>query len=343
MFLEGRAVPDEAVCLYRMVWQLEKWLRAMVYVELRSRDSKWEDAIKNHTTKWPPSSIQSDKKLRHMATAHQSVVSYLSLGQLWDVIVDGDNWRLFAPYFPPLDITVARMQEVRNIRNRIMHFRGPNENDVSRMGLFLKDFEPGIRLFCQSYTTGIVGAEQVEQDALGKILSERWNSIGHRVELNALDIGWLYAPEPYRGNPKIGASLCSLRRPWADEHDECHLYRLTLSSLDSGREIDFEKMLEASESVHEKCLHVFIESFEHCEFGAIIPEHVGAEENAETIAAFLRAGINWAIGRSISETEAIGISRRMPEYVLWPDNALVSYGENFSGSLIDLGELDSES
>ena len=98
--------------------------------------------------------------------------------------------------------------------------------------------------------------------------------------------------------------------------------------------------------MHEKCLHLFIDSFQHCEFGAIIPEYLGADENAQTVAAFLHAAINWgidSIGRSISETEAIAISRHTPEYVLWPDNPLVWYDDSFPVSLIDLGESDSKS
>ena len=336
MFNEGKKVPDDAVRLYRMVWQLEKWLRAMVYVELRSRDEKWEDAIKIHTRGWPPSSIKSDKQLHHMATAHQSVISYLSLGELWNIIVDANNWILFEPYFPPRDNTEARIKEVMGIRNRIMHFREPNENDVSRMELFLKDFEAGVRLFCQSYKTPYPNVKSIEQDPLGKILYENWVRIGYGVELDFLHIGWLYAPPPYRMNPKVGATLCLLRRPWADKDDEGFLYKLSLTTIAGRHQINIEKMLETTESVHEKCIHVIIEGFQYCEFSVIIPEHLGAEENADTIADILKAAINCGIGRSISEKEAIAISRCTPEYVLWPDNPLVWYDDSISENIIEL-------
>lgn len=109
-----------------------------------------------------------------MLTAHQSSLSYLSLGELWDVICNKKNWELFEKYFPPKDNTIARIQEIKNIRNRIMHFREPHENDVARVSLFLKDFESGVRLFCQSYTTPVI---RDKEDELVTLLTAHWDSL----------------------------------------------------------------------------------------------------------------------------------------------------------------------
>lgn len=58
--------PKDAVHLYKLMWQFEKWLRLMVYVELYARDNNWKEAIKKHVNDWPPRSIEGDKKFRHM-------------------------------------------------------------------------------------------------------------------------------------------------------------------------------------------------------------------------------------------------------------------------------------
>src|SRR5262245_56862843 len=140
-------VPKSAVRLFRMCWQLETWLRMLVYVELRAARLDWEQPIKKHIRDWPPHSLERDKRLHHMATHHQATLSYLTFGQLWDMIADTDNWSLFAPYFPPKENAEIRVEEVKAIRNRVAHFRDPHAQDAARLELFLRDMEAGIRRF----------------------------------------------------------------------------------------------------------------------------------------------------------------------------------------------------
>jgi len=136
-------VPSSAVRLFRMAWQLETWLRIMVYVELRASRVDWEEPIKRAVGNWPPHSIQSDKRLHHMATPHQAALSYLTFGQLWDVISSAANWPLFEPYFPPKQNTEVKIEEVKAIRNRVAHFREPHPNDEKRLMLFWRTWSRG--------------------------------------------------------------------------------------------------------------------------------------------------------------------------------------------------------
>src|SRR5262245_48821117 len=110
------AVPGAAVRVFRMSWQLEVWLRLFVHVELRAGCTDWEAPIKQSAREWPLRSQTADKRLHHMATAHQAGISYLTLGQLWQIIVDDRNWSLFEPYFPPRHNAVVKMEEVQAIR-----------------------------------------------------------------------------------------------------------------------------------------------------------------------------------------------------------------------------------
>src|SRR6185436_16762986 len=78
---ENPFLPSEASSrLLSFLWQLEVWLREMVYVELRARDADWQQPIKKVVQNWPPRSLDSDKRLTHMATRHEGAISYLTLG-----------------------------------------------------------------------------------------------------------------------------------------------------------------------------------------------------------------------------------------------------------------------
>lgn len=366
-------VPKDAIHLYKMLWQFEKWLRLMVYVELYARDNNWEKAIAPHKKNdkeptdfekaFPPkgkstdgcnkdatanhkkdnhSPKSSDKKLTHMVTAHQSSLSYLSLSELWEIICNRKNWGLFEKYFPPKDNTNARIQEIKNIRNRIMHFREPHENDVMRMLLFLKDFEAGVSLFCQSYRRQVLTDKE---DALVKLLVDNWDSVGYGVELEHSS-GILYAPQPHRMNPKIYATFRLIRRSWSGTNGEGLLYEISIVSLRKMKfredefidhisyELDFEAMLRATEDIHDKCVHIFIKG--NGEFSAVFPAHLGVEINLKTITTILSAGVNCNDRPKLSDFEIERLSRRSEEYVLWPSHPLFRYDDSMADSLINL-------
>ena len=79
-----RPVSETAVQIFRMAWQLESWLRLFVYVELRAARLDWDEPIKVAAERMR----QRDNVLHHMATPHEQSLSYLSFGQLWEIIAD---------------------------------------------------------------------------------------------------------------------------------------------------------------------------------------------------------------------------------------------------------------
>lgn len=339
-------VPKDAVHLYKMMWQFERWLRLMVYVELYARDNNWEKTIPNKEDDKSPKN--KDKKLTHMITTHESSLSYLTLGELWNIMRNGNNWNCFKAYFPPEDNIDARIKEIMNIRNRIMHFREPHENDIARMVLFLKDFESGVRLFCQSYTTGVISNEE---DSLVKLLAANWDSIGYGVELypDGFSHDYLYAPHPYRMNPKIAARLTLIRRPWSNVNREGFLYEISISSLrehpieniesfdfknHTTYELDFEEMLRNTKDIHNKCIHICIKSNGY--FSAIFPAHLGDEINITTIDTILSAGANCRDRARMRDDEIERLKRKYPEYVLFPDNPIFRYDDQMTENLINL-------
>jgi hypothetical protein len=172
--MEYEPVPSAAVRLFRMSWQLEMWLREITYVELRASRLNWNDLLSAQTR----TKLASDKKLSHMATGHESELSYLSFGQLCDLLKA--NWDLWSEYFPPLENVGPRLEEVKTIRNRVAHCRRPHENDERRLELFLRDLDPGIHKFCLRYTST---AYPNETDPVATSIAAKWPEHGYATEL----------------------------------------------------------------------------------------------------------------------------------------------------------------
>jgi hypothetical protein len=239
-FWEYEPVPPSAVRLFRMSWQLEAWLRQIVYVELRAADSNWELRIANLSK--ADRFKERDKSLHHMATPHQSKLLYLTLNDLWELIRDNDNWELFEHYFPPKDNVIARINEIMAIRNRVAHSREPHTNDIARMELFLHDLEPGLRKFCIRYNAA---ADLARRDGVAEKLEEEWQRISHSTDLFIPTVGWICAPEP---SAKLGGKLERMTHPSDDGCGDASslIYRLTVLGI-KGWQLDVREYVESTQ------------------------------------------------------------------------------------------------
>jgi Swt1-like HEPN len=132
-------VPAEALVLYGRWWQLETWLRQLIYVELRARDGvKWAAAL-------PPKAEERETKDRrhgYMATPDaQARLAYLDFSPLLDLLET--HWSLFADSLIDPEVWSGRAVELRNIRNRIGHCRRPHSDDLARLEQTLRDLDSG--------------------------------------------------------------------------------------------------------------------------------------------------------------------------------------------------------
>jgi hypothetical protein len=324
------SVPQSAVRLFRMSWQLETWLRTLVYVELRAARLEWEQSIKQRVRDWPPHSLQKDKSLHHMVTPHQAALSYLTLGQLWDVISDDDNWPLFAPYFPPKENADVRVQEVKAIRNRVAHFRDPHPQDADRLQLFLSDIDKGIHRFCSRYTVGRRPRDSAD-DPVTEHLAQSWDDIGYGIELCPPDGKWLYAPPPNRQRPLLHARLEWLTHAcYARASLQGIIYRLTTSAPVSGT-IDVVDFLEGTRSVHKDIIHILLTS-DH-EITVTIPAVHGTERTAELVSIVLSASLNSSRSHTWRNLKRARLD--WPEYVLWPDHVLTFFTAECQAPVLD--------
>lgn len=321
-------VPSDAQRLYRLCWQLESWLRTIVYVELRAGIIDWEEPLKRAVQQWPPKSLAKDKGLHHMATFHRAAISYMTFGELWSVVADDRTWPMFEPYFPPKDNTIARIKEVKAIRNRTAHFRQPHKHDVDRLRLFIQDLEPGVRRFCSRYTQGMM-LRKPEDDLVGKALEVDWNARGYGVELDRLNGDWLYAPEPHRQRPRLNATLdfMSHERYTPGSLDGV-VYAVRMHCLDTP--IDYGQFLLRTRHLHRDLIHIILLS-EH-QLTVTIPGVLGVEKAADLVFETLSAALN---SRTSS---AMRLTKRpdCPEYVLWPDHWLAFYSDDMVEPVLDL-------
>lgn len=317
-------VPAAAVRLFQLSWQLESWLRMMAYVELRAAVQDWEGALRPFAGRdWPPRALEADRRMSHMATAHEMSLSYISFGQLCRVITSDEHWRLFEPYFPPRDNTTARIDEIQTIRNRIAHFRRPHENDTARFELFLRDMEAGIRRFCRRYHHPSLHPRYASCEVVRRLESE-WRRTGWAVELSHPG-GWLHDPSGRR-DPNLHATLSiypSCRRGVPEW--EGAIFRLGVSSR-ASEILDVVNLVNNATTLGEHLIHVLIHGETSVAF--TIAAVSGEDRVVEVVARLLELARNETCARTTWRDSNRYRREEWPEYVLRPhDVTCVHTGE----------------
>src|SRR5689334_21289794 len=91
-------LPQRILDTYSRLWQLETWLRRLVYVELRAlKGDEWELPIRGASKP-----KEADKRLTHMPSPENNSLSYLQFSAICRII--SEAWSLFEHYLPPQSI-----------------------------------------------------------------------------------------------------------------------------------------------------------------------------------------------------------------------------------------------
>lgn len=143
----GSGTPAEAIACYARWWQLESYVREIVYTELRSAyGTSWSQEVGGRAS----SRAAGDRVNAYMASADaEDVLSYADASVLFKLI--DKNWHLFEPVLLPKVRWQGQVDTLLAIRNRIAHCRRPHFDDLSRIELMLRDLETGARTFYGSY------------------------------------------------------------------------------------------------------------------------------------------------------------------------------------------------
>jgi hypothetical protein len=313
-------IPLDVIILYARLWKLETWLREMVYVELKSdRGPAWSASIKDVTGK-----VAKDKRLIHMATRERGPLSYLTLGELWEVMSSPTNWPIFESYFPPKTLIEAKFTtELMQIRHRVAHCRIPHSDDLVRVEQFLRDIDQSFWNFITSYNhehpitpveSDPIAAAFISYDQYPwvEVKTNTWTRLD-RKELDAsytVTIAWSLRPWVVRS---------SLRGSIAPNPGV--VYDINFQALDSGS-IDYEKILKRTMPLHERCIHIVLNEAASS-MRLTIPSVLTVQDIIETIEVFrdeVTRGINPSLGK-LDGFAKIAASR-WPEYVIGPENPL---------------------
>lgn len=307
-------VPVRVVNSYSRLWQFETWLRTMVYVELRGKlGDEWARDLKTKD-----GHQAADKSLTHMPTAEENNLSYSQLSDLLDLI--SAHWDCFATYFPPHDLWQAKLKEVKQIRNRVAHFRAGHTDDHPRLLQFLRDVDQGFWRFCTSYNdahtflppkSNPVAKYFLPLDPLPFVEVEKktWAQVGFR-----------------NTDLPVGVTIGFQKRPWATTLDVKNggpgmLYDVRLFAQDR-RSFDLGDLLTRTRGQHLHLVHILLGSCAD-DLRLTIPSILGTRRIVSIIETFHRAALNAVRREREPDAKTVqSLADQWPEYVIGPQSPL---------------------
>lgn len=306
---------ESSLILYARLWQLEKWLREMVYVELKTKKGRnWFNFTKTKNT------YEADKAFTYIPTADDSPLSFTTFPELIKLVQN--NWDLFSEYFPPKHIWETKLEEIMHIRNRVAHFRNGHTDDISRLMQLMRDIDNGFWKFCTDYNNlqpilppdrDPVALRYIDLDPFSfkEIAPNEWAQIGS-------------APQ----NLKYIVSIHSIRRRWTEKSATIdgtsgYIYNINIL-LRNNRQFDYLKFLTAASKFKADIIHIFLDTFSST-VRVTIPAIIGGENVCKIIDGLINiTESSMTALRSInSDDETVQkLSEEWPEYVIGPKNPL---------------------
>ncbi len=313
-------LPPQTLETYAHLWQFETWLRRLVYVQLRALDGgAWESKIKASKAQSPKA---NDKRMTHMPTPEDGVLSFIQLSELQRVVAE--HWNLFESYLPPKTIWDAKLEEVMAIRHRVAHFRSLHADDRARVRQFLRDIDNGFWRFCTNYNNTHAVLPQSNDPvvahflpfdlfAWGEVSPNTWARIGHAdpgerfaMTVEVLAMPWAKWSTPIAGQPGF-------------------LYDAMITAR-GQRHLDYRRLLQSTRKLHPHVVHICLDHGQGT-FRFTVPACLGEAKLIEIIEGFHEAVQNSTIpgqGRAGSAVQALADT--LPEYVLGPKNPLTFLG-----------------
>jgi len=322
-------INEDSIIVYARLWQLEKWIREMVYIELKSKKGRnWINFNKTKNT------YEADKKLNHMPTSDKSPVSYLTFSELMNIIKN--NWALFSTYLPPQNLWEAKLEEIKHIRNRIAHYRAGHHDDLNRLLQFLRDIDNGFWNFCTSYNDVFPILPQDKDPVTKKYVGLDPFSYKQVSKNNWAQIG--SAPHDLR----YIVSVNVIKRKWANDSDLIdgsggYLYNVYIH-IRNERQFNYSQFLDKTKSIHSEFLHICLDTFS-TSIRITIPAVLGSDFVIELIDKLIDATEeSMTINRNIEPNDHTvqKLSEKWPEYVLGPENPLTYLGSDMPCSFFNV-------
>lgn len=192
-------VPSASVAGYARWWQLENYLRLLVYIELCSQHAgQW----KSYVAKTAHDRQKKEQGRDYMATSDaDELMAHLDVFDLL-ALVEKD-WEVFEPsLFGPKHVWLGRVDEIRHLRHRLAHCRQPHRDDLARLEQFMRDIEPGAWRSVNAF----VDSKRPHRDLSDPVV-EAWVRHNHPDARRLVN----HADQSYHAKCLLGYTV----RPWA--------------------------------------------------------------------------------------------------------------------------------
>jgi len=312
-------LPERVLQAYARLWQLETWLRRMVYVELRAHlGDDWKSKVKLKKAEFPQ---KEDKALVHMPTPEEDPLSYVQLSELCRIV--SENRQLFDPFLPPAVVWEGRMKEISQVRHRVAHFRQGNERDLDRVVHLLRDLDKGFWKFITSYNDQ---HHVLPQD--GDPVFAHFLPLDLRPFVEVKPREWAQVGSiPH--DAWFGVSVAATARPWAKwiepvAGQEGIFYDVTIYLRGSRRRhFDYQNWLGNTRRLHKHVTHICLE--DHADsIRVTMPAILGEQRVIEIFDHMIDMARSSARpGEWLSYKGTIkNVADEWPEYVLEPQHPL---------------------
>lgn len=332
-------IADYTLIVYARLYQLEIWLRELVYVELKANfGSDWwleaELALKRSRFGGikPEKSRRADAKHPHMSTPENDPLWFLSFDALLKIVFDRKLWKLFETYLTTKGLLKAKFEEIKPIRNRVAHCRSLHTDDLDRIKRLLRDIDKGLLKFCVSYNTYFSLEHAYPNDPVQ-------HHFAAQRPPSSLDLALNYSIRP---TARSRAKRKALPRKGGlyDFHFYFH--------SSTGRLMDFPSILSATRRWHKCAVHMVLDSFQQSfrvTFPAMLDPNLTIEaaegfqhacRNNTTIIRYRGLGIKTMKDMRRENDRANRIFEAMaaewPHYVLPPTNPLTFLDPDYPGT-----------
>ena len=191
-------VPSTSLRLYGRWWQLERWLKDLLHLELHCKfGSRWKDKLAASLTRQSRDAITN----KYMPSADDTdPLSFASLDELRRLIAE--NWDLVSYSLLPQVRWEGAIDTLAPVRNRLGHMRRLHASDIARVENVLHDLESGACHCLETYQR-----DEWPDESESSIVARAW---GRNQPTKRGTIEHAYS------NYETTMRLGRMRRPWAD-------------------------------------------------------------------------------------------------------------------------------
>jgi hypothetical protein len=229
----GAGVPDRALATYARWWQLETWLRILVYLELMAaQGSAWAGVLSGRALgRWSRDSVNAYMR----SPDSVSPLAYLDSGELLELVDRDDLWDLFEPGLVPRVRWRGLMDELMTVRRRSAHCRRPHAEDLGRIERALRDLELGARTVLEAFNEQgrIWGTKDdgVAEAWVGRTHPAAQRLLTHAAMNRATEFELRTSRRPWHGDRdgtlyhaewRTTEGFFDLRRVWEDDRLDQH-------------------------------------------------------------------------------------------------------------------------